>query len=76
MSLFKLYGDAAGQHVDPQMQILLRCFVIRKSKKSVIFGFAPDEFPFNYLGVPIFKGNSKAIYLRHIVDKLKVKLSS
>jgi hypothetical protein len=32
--------------------------------------------PFNYLGVPIFKGKPKACHLQPIADKIKLKLSA
>jgi hypothetical protein len=39
-------------------------------------GFKVGSLPFNYLGVPIFKGKPKACYLQPIADKIKNKLSS
>ena len=32
--------------------------------------------PFNYLGVPVFRGKPKVVHLQPIVDKIKAKLSS
>lgn len=29
-----------------------------------------ESFPFNYLGVPLFKGKPKSIFLKSIVDKI------
>jgi len=34
------------------------------------------SFPFNYLGVPIFRGKPKSTYLQPIDDRIKLKLSS
>nr|ABN09154.1 RNA-directed DNA polymerase (Reverse transcriptase) [Medicago truncatula] len=41
-----------------------------------VIGFNKGSFPFNYLGVPIFKGKPKARFLQPIVDKIKTKLSN
>jgi len=39
-------------------------------------GFQAGTLPFNYLGVPIFKGKPKKFHLQPIADKIKVKLST
>jgi hypothetical protein len=39
-------------------------------------GFNVGSFPFNYLGVPIFKGKPKARFFYPIADKIKNKLSA
>lgn len=43
---------------------------------SIFLGFSAGHLPFNYLGVPLFKGKLKAICLQPIVDKIKVKLAA
>jgi hypothetical protein len=37
-------------------------------------GFAELQIPFNYLGVPIFKGKPKSSYLQPVADKIASKL--
>jgi hypothetical protein len=41
-----------------------------------LIGFNLGTLPFNYLGVPIFKGKPKARYFIPFADKLKSKLSA
>jgi len=43
---------------------------------SVEIGFKIGSLPFNYLGVPIFRGKLKAIYLSPIAYKIKSKLAA
>jgi len=75
MSLFKLNGDTAGQHVNPKKcKFYSGALSASKSEISLYLGFAPGEFPFNYLDVPIFKSKPNEICLRPIVNKIKMKL--
>jgi hypothetical protein len=39
-------------------------------------GFKNGTLPFNYLGVPIFKGKAKKVYFQPMADKVKLKLSA
>jgi mannosylglycoprotein endo-beta-mannosidase len=41
-----------------------------------LLNFNIGSMPFNYLGVPIFKGKPKACHLQPIADKIKLKLSA
>jgi len=41
---------------------------------SSITGFSHGSLPFNYLGVPLFKGKPKSIHFKPIVDKINFKL--
>jgi hypothetical protein len=41
-----------------------------------LFNFNMGTLPFNYLGVPIFKGKPKACLLQPIADRIKFKLSA
>ena len=41
-----------------------------------LLGFQHGVFPFNYLGVPIFKGKPKLQYLQPIADRIKSKLAA
>jgi hypothetical protein len=38
--------------------------------------FNVGQLPFNYLGVPIFKGKPKVSHLQPIADRIKLKLSA
>jgi hypothetical protein len=41
-----------------------------------LLNFRLGSLPFNYLGVPIFKGKPKSCHLQPIADKIKLKLSA
>jgi hypothetical protein len=41
-----------------------------------LLNFKLGSLPFNYLGVPIFKGKPKASQLQPIADKINLKLSA
>jgi hypothetical protein len=41
-----------------------------------LLNFKIGSIPFNYLGVPIYKGKPKTSYLHPIADKIKLKLSA
>ncbi|XP_019431934.1 PREDICTED: uncharacterized protein LOC109339025 [Lupinus angustifolius] len=45
------------------------------SKLTNWLGFGVGNLPFNYLGVPVFKGKPKAIHLQPIADKIINKLA-
>jgi hypothetical protein len=63
------------------MQPSLLFFLVEYLKLGLInivnlIGFKVGSSPFNYLGVPIFKGRPKANYFFPIADKIKTKLSA
>jgi hypothetical protein len=72
-NLFTRYAICSGQ-------------IINATKSTIFSGgmsqvrldnlFKVGSFPFNYLGVPIFKGRPKANYFFPIADKIKTKLSA
>jgi hypothetical protein len=41
-----------------------------------LLNFKIGSLPFNYLGIPIFKGKPKSCHLQPIADKIKLKLSA
>lgn len=78
MDLFKEYGAASGQLLS-----LAKCqfftgsmFAARRRDLSDSMGFTAGELPFNYLGVPLFRGKPKPVHLQPIADRIKSKLSS
>ncbi|WJX17562.1 hypothetical protein P8452_07464 [Trifolium repens] len=67
------------------------CQIINTSKSTIFSGsitpgrlslivqllnFKIGSIPFNYLGVPIFRGKPKTIHLQPIADRIKLKLSA
>lgn len=78
INLFTRYSQASGQQVNnsksykhsgsittPRMNVLLN-----------MIGFNRGILPFTYLGVPIFKGKVKYVYLKPIVDKIISKMTA
>lgn len=77
MSLFRRYSSASGQHLS-----LNKCRFysgnISATNSALIasqLGFSAGHLPFNYLGVPIFKGKPRRIHLQPIADKIIAKLA-
>ena len=75
MELFNSYALASGQHIN-----LSKFTVYYGSISSTridfianLIGFNKGSLPFNYLGVPIFKGKPKRAHLQGIADNIKSK---
>jgi hypothetical protein len=76
--LFVIYANTSGQLINAAKSTLY-CGGISQSRihnMVNLLGFKVGSFPFNYLGVPIFKGRPKACYFFPIADKIKNKLSA
>lgn len=78
INLFTIYSLASSQQVNdsksykrsgsittPRMNVLLN-----------MIGFNRGTLPFTYLGVPIFKGKVKYVYLKPIADKIISKMTA
>jgi hypothetical protein len=76
-SLFQRYAEASGQHVNPNKSFIFAGSVAHSRLNSIAdsLGFNVGSLPFDYLGVPIFKGKPKKIHLQPIADKVKSKLA-
>ncbi|GAU48468.1 hypothetical protein TSUD_324180 [Trifolium subterraneum] len=77
-SLFTRYALTSGQIINPSKSTIYSGGVSQTRLAQIVnlIGFKIDSLPFNYLGVPIFKGRPKAIYFYLIADKIKAKLSA
>lgn len=78
MQLLNLYGQASGQFLSLEK---CRFYASSMSSRRIteigsFLGFLSGSLPFNNLGVPLFKGKPKVVYLQHIIDRIKQKLSS
>lgn len=69
MSLFKRYNVASGQYVSCEKSRVY-------SGTTNILGFGNSHLPFMYLGVPLFRGKPRKVYLQPIADKIKAKLAN
>jgi len=78
LELFKAYALASGQVINPSKSTVYygSISVSRINHITDLIGFNRGSLPFLYLGVPIFKGKPKKLFLQPIADKIKSKLSS
>lgn len=78
MKLFELYGQYSGQVVNAAKSKFYSGAISLSRVQTItsITGFSHGTIPFTYLGVPLFIGKPKALYLRPIVDKIQTKLSA
>jgi hypothetical protein len=76
--LFSRYAMASGQVVNGSKSTLFAGSIsqARVHQIAIFLGFTIGTLPFVYLGVPIFKGKPKSIYLQPIADKIKSKLAA
>ncbi|XP_019423006.1 PREDICTED: uncharacterized protein LOC109332480 [Lupinus angustifolius] len=72
------YAHSSGQHINiSKCKFYTGNVSARKIATLTSFlGFSAGSFPFNYLGVPIFKGRPKRIHLQPIADRILDKLGS
>ncbi|CAJ2644686.1 unnamed protein product [Trifolium pratense] len=76
--LLEEYGANSGQRVSPHKSKLYGGSIssTRLTTLSNTLGFSLGSLPFDYLGVPIFKGKPKNIHLQALADRVKSKLAS
>jgi hypothetical protein len=77
-SLFADYAICSGQVINASKSTLFYGGISQVILANIVnlIGFNLGTLPFNYLGVPIFKGKPKARYFIPFADKLKSKLSA
>jgi hypothetical protein len=77
-NLFVRYANCSGQVINAAKSTIYSGGISQTRLDSIvnIFGFKVEALPFNYLGVPIFKGRPKASYFYPIADKIKNRLSA
>ncbi|KAF1892478.1 hypothetical protein Lal_00010944 [Lupinus albus] len=77
-SLIHDYAHASGQHVNLAKCKFYTCrgAARRIQNLSEILGFTAGSLPFNYLGVPLFKGKSRRMHLQPIAHKIIAKLAT
>ncbi|XP_019451747.1 PREDICTED: uncharacterized protein LOC109353840 [Lupinus angustifolius] len=81
MALKKLvidYAQASGQHISISK---CRFYSTTASPRKILalsstLGFSHGRLPFNYLGVPLFKGKPRKIHLQAIADRIILKLAT
>ena len=76
--LFDSYGKYSSQVVNAQKSKFYSSSIPLSRIRTIhsLTSFRQGCVPFNYLGIPLFKGKPKSIHLRTIVDKIKLKLNA
>ncbi|KAI5425814.1 hypothetical protein KIW84_031581 [Lathyrus oleraceus] len=76
-SIFKDYSSVSSQNINlSKSSLFYGSISSRKINKLIrLTGFQHGIIPFNYLGVPLFKGTVKKYFLSPIVDRYLSKLS-
>ncbi|XP_019425135.1 PREDICTED: uncharacterized protein LOC109334017 [Lupinus angustifolius] len=70
------YAQASGQFINPNKCKFYSNATPRKSARlSSYLGFNAGSLPFTYLGVPLFKGKPRKIFLLPIADRILNKLA-
>jgi hypothetical protein len=77
-NLFNKYANCSGQVINASKSTIFAGGIsqVRLNHIVNLIGFNVGSLPFNYLGVPIFKGKPKASFFYPMADKIKAKLSS
>jgi ribonuclease HI len=77
-ALFATYAAESGQCISHTKSTIFSGSITPRRLALIVdlLNFRTGSMPFNYLGVPIFKGKPKVSHLQPIADKIKVKLSA
>jgi hypothetical protein len=77
-SLFDQYAVESGQVISTTKSTIFSGSITpgRLSLIVQLLNFNLGNIPFNYLGVPIFRGKPRSFHLQPIPDKIKLKLSA
>lgn len=75
--VFTNYFHVSGQLVNPCKSSIFFGSICNAKVQTILnrTGFSRGSMPFNYLGVPLFKGKPKVSYFRPIADRILAKLS-
>lgn len=76
--LFQRYALNSGQIINNSKSTIYSSSIsnVRLNRIVQLLNFNIGTLPFNYLGVPIFKGKPKAAHLQPVADKIMSKLSA
>ncbi|XP_019462933.1 PREDICTED: uncharacterized protein LOC109361856 [Lupinus angustifolius] len=72
------YAQVSGQQINTRK---CRFYVINANARKIndissLLGFVRGSLPFNYLGVPLFKGKPRRYHLQPISDRILAKLAT
>jgi hypothetical protein len=77
-SLFEAYAAESSQMINTSKSTIYSGSITPRRLSIIVqlLNFNIGTFPFNYLGVPMFKGKPKVCHLQPIADRIKLKLSA
>ncbi|KAK9282955.1 hypothetical protein L1049_011180 [Liquidambar formosana] len=77
LQFLEMYKEASGQQISEEKSAIFFSQGCSCRKDAILssMGFKEGKLPFTYLGVPLFKGWPRRIYLQHIADCVKAKLT-
>ncbi|XP_059638715.1 uncharacterized protein LOC132280989 [Cornus florida] len=74
--IFKIFGDAAGLHINYQKSsVIFSKFTRRKRSILNMLQCKEDVFPFKYLGLPLSFIGFRKFHCNALIDKISKKLS-
>ncbi|XP_059629952.1 uncharacterized protein LOC132272900 [Cornus florida] len=74
--IFKIFGDAAGLHINYQKSsVIFSKFARRKRSILNMLQCKDDVFPFKYLGLPLSSTGFRKFHCNALIDKISKKLS-
>jgi hypothetical protein len=75
-SLFNRYALESGQVINNSKSTIISGSITPRRLELMVqlLNFSIGSLPFNYLGVPIFKGKPRVCHLQPIADRIKLKL--
>lgn len=78
MHLLEGYGNYSGQLINAQKSKFYTGSIPLSKINAIcsLTGFSQGCIPLNYLGILLFKGKPKSIYLKPIVDKIQLRLNA
>jgi ribonuclease HI len=76
--LFSQYALESGQVINSSKSTIFSGSITPGRLNLIVqlLNFELGSLPFDYLGVPIFKGKPKSLHLQPVADKIKQKLSA
>lgn len=76
-NLFSRYALDSGQIINNGKSTIYSTSITQSRLNQIVslLNFKTGSLPFNYLGIPIFKGKPKTCHLQPIADRIKLKLS-
>ncbi|XP_060184825.1 uncharacterized protein LOC132614395 [Lycium barbarum] len=79
LDMEKAYDRVSGQKINKQKSVVYMHHLTSHNIKELVFSVTQipkKDFPFTYLGVPIYYGRRRNIHYKEIIEKIQNRLSS